>query len=163
LEWGGSIVADADAITLFRGRAAELARAKGKLLLTPHPAEMGRLLDSSTSAVECDRFGAVDHAVELTRATVLLKGARTLIGAPGQRVAVNPTGNPLLAAGGMGDVLAGIIGALAVGSDAFAAASAGAFVHGLAADQIADSRGLDRGVLAHEIADEVPAALATLL
>jgi NAD(P)H-hydrate epimerase len=163
LESGGSIVVDADAITLFRGRAQELARAKGKLLLTPHPAEMGRLLDSSTAAVESDRFGAVERAVELTQATVLLKGSRTLIGAPGRQVAVNPTGNPLLAAGGMGDVLAGIIGALAVGSDTFSAACAGAYVHGLAADQIADSRGLDRGVLAHEIADEVPAALATLL
>jgi hydroxyethylthiazole kinase-like uncharacterized protein yjeF len=163
LEWDGSIVADADAITVFGGRAEELAHRRGKLLLTPHPGEMARLLDRSTAAVESDRFGAVERAVELTQATVLLKGARTLIGAPGQRVAVNPTGNPLLAAGGMGDVLAGIIGALAVGSDLFSAACAGAFVHGLAADQIADNRGLDRGVLAHEIADEVPAALSSLL
>lgn len=163
LGWAGLIVADADAITLFRGRAAELAGAKGKLLLTPHPGEMARLLGTSTPAVESDRFGAVERAVELTRATVLLKGARTLIGAPGQRVSVNPTGNPLLATGGMGDVLAGVIGALAVGSDAFSAACAGAFVHGLAADQIAESRGLDRGILAHEIADQIPAALASLL
>jgi len=163
LEWPGLIVVDADAITLFRGRAEELARAKGKLLLTPHPGEMARLIGSSTSAVESDRFGAVERAVALTRATVLLKGARTLIGAPGQRVSVNPSGNPLLATGGMGDVLAGVIGALAVGSDPFSAACAGAFVHGLAADQIADSRGLDRGILAHEIADQVPAAIASLL
>lgn len=163
LNWSGSIVVDADAITVFRGRAQELARAQGKLLLTPHPGEMGRLLGSTTAAVESDRFGAVERAVELTRATVLLKGARTLIGAPGQRVAVNPTGNPLLAAGGMGDVLAGVLGALAVDSDSFSAACAGAFLHGLAADRVADSRGLDRGVLAHEIADQVPAALASLL
>ena len=162
LEWPGTIVADADAITHFKGRANVLASAKGRLVLTPHPGEMARLLGISTSDVEADRFGAVATAVERTRATVLLKGSATLVGSPGQRIVVNPTGHAVLATGGTGDVLTGIIAALATGAEPFRAALAGAFAHGAAAALAASSRGVDRGVLAHEIADEVPRALAAL-
>jgi NAD(P)H-hydrate epimerase len=140
----------------------ELARAKGKLILTPHPGELARLLGVSTSDVEADRFGALTTAVDRTRATVLLKGSATLIGAPGQKIAVNPTGHPVLATGGSGDVLTGVISALAAGSEPFRAACAGAYVHGSAARLAASDRGVDRGILAHEIADEVPRALAAL-
>jgi NAD(P)H-hydrate epimerase len=162
LEWPGTIVVDADAITHFKGRANVLANAKGRLVLTPHPGEMARLLGISTSDVEADRFGAVATAVERTHATVLLKGSATLVGSPGQRIAVNPTGHPVLATGGTGDVLSGIIAALATGAEPFRAAIAGAFAHGAAAALVASTRGVDRGVLAHEIADEVPRALAGL-
>ena len=99
---------------------------------------------------------------ERTRATVLLKGSATLVGAPGQKIAVNPTGHPVLATGGTGDVLTGVIAALARGSEPFRAACAGAYVHGRAAELAAARRGVDRGVLAHEIADEVPKAIAGL-
>jgi ADP-dependent NAD(P)H-hydrate dehydratase / NAD(P)H-hydrate epimerase len=163
LEWPGVVVVDADAITAFRGRAIELSRARGKLVLTPHPGEMARLIGASPAAVEADRFGALRTAVEQTQATVLLKGSRTLIGSPGQRIAVNPTGSPVLATGGTGDVLSGVIAALAVGTDPMRAACAGAYVHGLAAELVARDRGVERGVLAHEIADAVPVAIATLL
>ncbi|HEY3497051.1 MAG TPA: NAD(P)H-hydrate dehydratase [Polyangiaceae bacterium] len=163
LEWPGVVVVDADAITAFRGRAGELSRARGKLVLTPHPGEMARLIGASPASVEADRFGAVRAAVEQTQATVLLKGARTLIGSPGQRIIVNPTGSPVLAAGGTGDVLCGVIAALAVGTDPLRATCAGAYVHGLAAETVARDRGVDRGVLAHEIADAVPEVIGSLL
>jgi NAD(P)H-hydrate epimerase len=162
LDWPGTVVVDADAITHFRGRAGDLARAKGKLILTPHPGEMARLLESSTSAVEADRFGALGGAVERTGATVLLKGSSTLVGAPGQKIAVNPSGHPVLATGGSGDVLSGVIAALSVGADPFRSACTGAYVHGSAAAALAAERGVDRGILAHEIADRVPRALAAL-
>jgi NAD(P)H-hydrate epimerase len=162
LEWPGTIVVDADAVTHFKGRASELASAKGRLVLTPHPGEMARLLGISTSEVEADRFGTIATAVDRTRATVLLKGSPTLVAAPGQKVAVNQTGHPVLATGGTGDVLAGVIAALATGTEPFRAAVTGAFAHGFAAELAASARGVDRGVLAHEIADEVPKALAAL-
>jgi NAD(P)H-hydrate epimerase len=162
LDWPGTVVVDADAITHFKGRAGDLARAKGKLILTPHPGEMARLLDSSTSAVEADRFGALGGAVERTAATVLLKGSSTLVGAPGQKITVNPTGHPVLATGGSGDVLSGVIAALSIGGDPFRSACTGAYVHGRAAEELAGERGVDRGILAHEIADQVPRVLAAL-
>jgi ADP-dependent NAD(P)H-hydrate dehydratase / NAD(P)H-hydrate epimerase len=158
----GKVVVDADALAAFSGKAHELARSPGRLVLTPHPGEMARLLGSSVADVEEDRFGAVARAVELTKATVLLKGAPTLIGAPGEPIAVCPTGHPVLATGGSGDVLSGCVGALLVGSDPFRAACAAAFVHGRAAAGLALRRGVDRGVLAHEIADEVPVTIAGL-
>jgi NAD(P)H-hydrate epimerase len=162
LEWPGTIVVDADAITHFKGRVNELGSAKGKLVLTPHPGEMARLLGISSSDVEADRFGALATTIERTRATVLLKGSATLVGAPGQKIAVNPTGHPVLATGGSGDVLTGVIAALATGSEPFRSACAGAYVHGRAAELAAARRGVDRGVFAHEIADEVPRAIAGL-
>jgi hydroxyethylthiazole kinase-like uncharacterized protein yjeF len=158
----GKVVVDADAITAFAGRAEQLSRSPGRLVLTPHPGEMSRLLGVTTQEVEADRFGAVERAISLTRATVLLKGAPTLIGAPDEPIAVCPTGHPVLATGGAGDVLSGCIGALLVAAEPYGAACAAAFVHGRAAAGLALRRGVDRGVLAHEIADEVPVAIAGL-
>ncbi|HTQ04448.1 MAG TPA: NAD(P)H-hydrate dehydratase [Polyangiaceae bacterium] len=159
LGWRGRAVVDADALTAFAGRAEALAKAPGELVLTPHPGELARLLGRSTEAVEADRFGAAREAVERTGRVVLLKGAFTLIAAPGRAIAVNPTGNGLLATGGAGDVLAGVIGALSVGAEPYAAACAGAYVHGAAADLLAADLAVDRGVLAHEVADAVPRAI----
>jgi NAD(P)H-hydrate epimerase len=91
----------------------------------------------------------------------LLKGHRTLVGAPEERVAINPTGSGVLATGGSGDVLTGILAAFGTQLDPRRAAYAAAFVHGIAGERRAVS-GIDRGVLAHEIADEVPLALGSL-
>jgi NAD(P)H-hydrate epimerase len=155
-------VVDADALTLLAGRFGELRSAAGRIVLTPHPGEMARLLGSTTAEVEADRFAAVARAVSLSGAVVLLKGARTLVGAPGVQTVVNPSGTPALATAGSGDVLAGMVAALAVGLEPFHAACAAAYVHGLAGEQWASARGQDRGLLAHEIADTVPAVLAGL-
>jgi len=163
LGWPGRVVVDADALTLFRERADALAKARGKLVLTPHPGELSRLLGRTIGEIEADRFAAVREAAERTGQAVLLKGAFTLVAAPGLGIAVNPTGNGLLATGGAGDVLAGVIGALLVDSEPHAAACAGAYVHGSAADVLAAERMVERGVLAHEIADAVPRALWAVL
>jgi NAD(P)H-hydrate epimerase len=163
LEWDGVKVVDADAITAFKADASELARAAGSLVLTPHPGEMGRLLGTSAAAVEADRFGAVERAVELTRATVLLKGAHTLIGSPGHRIAVGARGSSVLATGGAGDVLCGILAACAVTAAPRDAACAAAYLHGKSGELWAARRGgADRGLLAHEVADTLPEALAEL-
>jgi ADP-dependent NAD(P)H-hydrate dehydratase / NAD(P)H-hydrate epimerase len=159
----GPVLVDADALTHLAGRLAELRSAKGRLVLTPHPGEMSRLLGVTTREVEADRFRALAEAVELSRAVVLLKGARTLVGAPGELPVVNPSGTPALATAGSGDVLSGVSGALlAALGEPFHAACAAAFVHGLAGEAWASRHGGDRGLLAHEIADAVPGVLAGL-
>ena len=158
----GPKVVDADAISHFAGRGAELLRAKN-VVLTPHAGELGRLLGMAHEDVENDRFGAVARAVELTGAVVLLKGRFSIIGAPGAMPLVNPTGGPVLATGGSGDVLSGIIAALACELSPRAAAFAGAYLHGAAGDAWAELQRSDRGLLAHELADELPRALGALL
>jgi NAD(P)H-hydrate epimerase len=160
--YDGPKVVDADAISHFAGRAGELSRAKS-VVLTPHAGELGRLLGIPYEEVENDRFAAVARAVELTGAVVLLKGRFSLIGAPGVLSVANPTGGPVLATGGSGDVLSGIIAALACELEPRAAAFAGAYLHGAAADAWAEARGADRGLLAHELADELPRTLGALL
>jgi NAD(P)H-hydrate epimerase len=162
LGWDGVKVVDADAISHFAGRLADLARAQG-VVLTPHAGELGRLLGIGADAVEADRFGAVARAVEATSCVVLLKGRFSIIGAPGTPPVLNPTGGPVLATGGSGDVLAGIIAALCCSLPPREAAFVGAYLHGAAADRWAAARGTDRGMLAHELADELPAALGSLL
>lgn len=154
-------VLDADALTHFAGRAESLRGAPGDIVLTPHAGEMARLVGGSAEAVEADRFGTLARAVALTGSVVLLKGHRTLVGAPEERVAINVTGSGVLATGGSGDVLTGILAAFGTLLDARRAAYAAAYVHGLAGER-RSLAGIDRGVLAHEIADEVPFALGAL-
>jgi hydroxyethylthiazole kinase-like uncharacterized protein yjeF len=162
LGWDGLKVVDADAITLFSGRAAELAKARGHCILTPHPGELGRLLGKSARAIEQDRFGAVRQAVELTHATVVLKGARTIIATPDMRIFICMAGNPALATAGSGDVLTGLVAALACEHPPDRAATAGVLVHALAGDRWRARTGADRGLLAGEIAESVPCILAAL-
>lgn len=154
-------VLDADAITHFAGRAEALRGAPGELVLTPHSGEMARIVGGSAADVEADRFGTLRRAVELTGCAVLLKGHRTLVGAPEEYVAINVSGSGVLATGGSGDVLTGILAAFAALLDVRRAAFVAAYVHGLAGER-RSRHGVDRGVLAHEIADEVPFALGAL-
>lgn len=164
----GTIVVDADAITHFSGRAEALSSAKGRLVLTPHPGELGRLLGKTGAEIEQDRFGAVKRAVEITGAAIVLKGARTLIGFPDEtrkacgELYVSMAGNPALATAGSGDVLTGLIAALACSMPLDWAASAGVLLHGLAADKWHERTGSDRGLLAGELADLVPGLIAEL-
>ena len=96
-----------------------------------------------------------------TTATALLKGPHTLVATPGQHIRVNPTGNAVLGTAGTGDVLTGVVGALlARGLSGQDAASAGAFVHGLAADGLRSRRA--QGWTAGDVADAIPAAVASL-
>lgn len=162
LRWPGTKVVDADAISHFRDRGAALAKASGRLVLTPHPAELARLLGGSAQDVEVDRFGALERAVHLTGAVVVLKGRHTLIGAPGHLPIVNASGCPALATAGAGDVLSGITAALCCHLEPRRAAAAAVHLHGLSAERWqARTRG-DRGLMAHEVADGVVDALAEL-
>ncbi len=162
LGWDGLKVVDADAITHFVGRLSALAEAPGQCILTPHPGELGRLLNRSGTEIERDRFGAVREAVARTQAIIVLKGARTIIATPDSRMFINMAGNPALATAGAGDVLTGIIAALACSMSPVRAACAGVLVHALAGNRWLARTGSDRGMLAGEIAESVPGILAAL-
>lgn len=137
--WPGALVLDADALTLLAGRLEALAGRQGVPVLTPHPAELARLLGRETNEVVSDRLGAAREAARRSGAVVLAKGARTVIVAPDGRALVNPTGTPGLASGGAGDVLTGVVGSLlAQGVPAWEAAAAAAWLHGRAAELAAE-------------------------
>jgi ADP-dependent NAD(P)H-hydrate dehydratase / NAD(P)H-hydrate epimerase len=163
LRWPGPKLVDADAISAFAGRAKELQGAAGQCLLTPHPGELGRLLGVTAAVVESDRFGALEQALALTGQGILLKGPHTLVGEPGNTPLVVSQGHPALATGGAGDVLSGICGALLVALPRQRAGALAALLHGHAARLWVDAQaGADRGLLAREVADYVPQALARL-
>lgn len=152
------LVVDASGLNAFAG-AAESLRGDTPRVITPHPGELARLVGGSAADINRDRLRSAQRAAAATRAIVVLKGHRTLIASPDGRVAINPTGNPAMATGGMGDVLGGAIAALlARGMEAFDAACAGAYVHGLAADILRDEVG-DTGVLASDVANAIPRAI----
>ena len=156
----GTVVLDADALTMHAGRASDLAASRAKLVLTPHSGEAARLLDTTSEKVEADRFGAARELAQRTKAVVALKGAHTLVVDPNGRTVISPIANPLLATAGSGDVLAGIIGANACSLAPFDAACVGVYLHGAAAVKWGEQGGRHRGMLASEIAAHIPDVLA---
>jgi ADP-dependent NAD(P)H-hydrate dehydratase / NAD(P)H-hydrate epimerase len=156
------VVVDADALTLVAKNLKWLQHYPAMRILTPHVGELARILDTDVPSIEANRFEALARAVSLTNAVVVLKGAYTLVGAPEQLPFVVGGPCPALATGGTGDVLAGIIGALAVALSPVKAALCGVAWHNWAASVWQRDHAMDRGLLAHELADMLPDALAEL-
>nr|MBF0221206.1 NAD(P)H-hydrate dehydratase [Desulfobulbaceae bacterium] len=157
------MVIDADAITALAREEVALSHHAPRIF-TPHPGEMARLTGKTVKEIQGNRrLISSDFAVQ-NGVVVVLKGAATVIAAPDGRVAINPTGNAAMAVGGMGDVLSGLIGALiAQGLNAWDASCLGVYVHGLAADQIVAAHDLPFGILASEVADEIPLAFREII
>lgn len=156
------IVFDADALNALSSRSATLPSAGGPRILTPHPGEFRRLIRDETSelSIESLRDQAIQMADERD-VVIVLKGHRTLI-TDGDRVTYNATGNPGMATGGSGDVLTGLIAALACqGLSPFEAAQLGVHVHGLAGDLAAERLG-QISVIASDLADHLPEAFCRL-
>ena len=154
-ETGVPVVADADALNVLAEDTSVLEDADAPLVLTPHPAELARLLAASTSDVQNERLAAVTEAARRFGCVVLLKGHRSLIAAPDGTVVVNPSGGPELATAGTGDVLTGACASyLAAGLDPFTATWSSAYVHGAAGALAAASRG-SRGVVAWDVAENL--------
>lgn len=121
-------------------------------VITPHPLEAARLLQSTTAQVQSDRLQAAQDLVDLCRCTVVLKGSGTVIAAPGQTPRINTTGHGRLAIGGTGDVLAGLIGArMAQGLSAFDAACAAVAQHGQLANDWPQNQALTASRLARRL------------
>jgi len=157
------LVLDADGLNAFAGDLDLLAGRQAPTVLTPHAGEMGRLLGISAAEVEEDRIAAVLRAAAQSRAVVVLKGRRSLIASPEGELWINTTGHPVLAGGGSGDVLTGMLGALlAQGYDALAAARLAVYLHGLAGEMLAEAQG-ERGARSGDLVGQLPAVWRSLL
>lgn len=152
---GAALVIDADGLTIFKGRTAELfAILDHDDVLTPHEGEFERLFPGLLAQ---GRGAAAAEAARRANAVVVLKGPQTVIAAPDGRLRINRNGSPWLATAGTGDVLAGLIGGLlAQRMDSFDAASAAVWIHAAAAQAFGP------GLIAEDLPERVPAVLGGL-
>jgi ADP-dependent NAD(P)H-hydrate dehydratase len=154
------VVLDADGLNAVGSHTELLNRREAPTVLTPHPGEFARLTGQDTKAVQADRRAAALAFARQHRAVLVLKGAGTIV-TDGGRIYQNTTGNPGMATGGTGDVLAGLLGALlAQGVEAFDAAVLGVYLHGRAGDLARDAVG-EASLIATDLLDHLPAAFAT--
>lgn len=161
------LLLDADALAVLAQSERSLPAGT---VLTPHPGEAGRMLGSTSVDVQTDRMRALEAMLQRRGGIVVLKGAGTLIGEADSVPSICLRGDPILAAPGTGDVLAGVIGALCgQGVPARRAAEAGVWWHAVAAERATRSPPgagrafFDRGLLASELANGLPSVLAELL
>jgi hydroxyethylthiazole kinase-like uncharacterized protein yjeF len=153
------LLVDADGLNAHAGRLELFTERRAPTVLTPHEAELARLLEIASDEVRSHRLRHAREAAERSGAVVLLKGDDTIVAVPGGPVAINPSGTPALATAGTGDVLSGLIGALlAKGLGAFAAAALGALAHALAGRVAAERFGVDH-VMAGDVIDALPRGL----
>jgi NAD(P)H-hydrate epimerase len=155
-------VIDADGLNLLTRELGRLRHAKTTPILTPHPGEMARLIGKESAAVNGDRVGIARAFAAEHRCHLVLKGARTVVATAEGEVFINPTGNPGMASGGMGDVLAGILAALlGQGFSAQDAMRLGIYLHGFVADRVAAAKG-QIGLIATDVIDGLPSGLSAL-
>jgi holo-[acyl-carrier-protein] synthase len=156
------LVLDADALNLLSEHRTILPRLSPQIVLTPHPAEFGRLSGLETSAVQQDRRGIASRFAKVWNKVVVLKGAGTVIAAPDGRVTLNPIATPALASGGTGDVLAGLIaGLMGQKLPPFEAAVTGVHLHSVAGIDLEASIGR-AGVLASDLLPQLPRVMERL-
>jgi len=144
------LVVDADALNLL-ATMGESQNRRNNWIMTPHPGEAAKLLQSTAAEIQADRFSAVKTLQQYYGGAVLLKGNGTLVaGETEQSIALCTSGNPGMASGGMGDVLSGVLGGLlAQGFELEEAARLGAVLHGEAADRAAEAG--ERGLQAMDL------------
>ena len=158
------LVLDADGLNAVAEEITVLQRKKTNLMvLTPHPGEMSRLLGTSVPDVEALRISVARDFARTYGVFLILKGARTIIASPEGSVAINGSGNPGMASGGMGDVLTGVIASLlGQGYAGWDACRLGVFLHGYAADLVAGEKG-EIGINASDVLEKLPYACNELL
>ncbi len=156
------LLLDADALNCLADDPSVLRRVKAPVVITPHPAEMGRLLGVSAGEVNADREMTAKRFAADYGVIVVLKGAGTVTAAPDGRAVINTTGNSGMATGGSGDVLAGICASLlAQGGEPFACAAAAVYLHGLAGDLAAARLG-KISMLPTDLLDALPQAFLSV-
>jgi hydroxyethylthiazole kinase-like uncharacterized protein yjeF len=163
----GPLLVDADALNLCAASpdlAARLAAHDGASVVTPHPLEAARLLGVTAPVIQADRLENARELAQRLDAVVVLKGAGSVIARPDGEVVINATGNPGLATGGTGDVLAGLIGTLlSQGWPAWEAALASVWLHGAAADRLVAAGKGPIGLTAGELPRAIRAELNALV
>jgi NAD(P)H-hydrate epimerase len=159
------LVLDADALNAYSGNLDELGKAikaqPRRVILTPHPGEMARLMGTASAEVQANRLDIAQACARQTGAIVVLKGHATLVvdGGSPEVIYKNATGNSGMGKGGTGDILAGMIGGLiAQGLHAFEAACLGVHLHGLAGDRAAEALG-EHSMVAGDLIEHLPAAI----
>lgn len=156
------LVIDADGITVLARQPEVLSKASVPVILTPHPGELSRLLSVPKEEVIEKRIPIAQKVTSTYNVYLVLKGARTLIAEPGGAVYINPTGNPGMATGGVGDVLTGMIASfVSQGLAPGQAAVAGVYLHGLAGDLACQQLGPE-AMIATDLLDKLPEAIRIL-
>jgi len=167
------VVLDADGINAYSSDAASLRNEKGQaVIITPHPGEMARLLGRTIGDVQKSRLTTAAECAEKHHCFAILKGYQTVIASPNGQIFINSTGNPGMATGGSGDILAGMVGRFVAGwnrkyhgvdmqslSDYLSAA---VYLHGLAGDLAAEEKG-EESMIATDIIPHLPAAFNRVL
>jgi NAD(P)H-hydrate epimerase len=155
------MIVDADGLRLLGELPEWPRRLPERSILTPHPGEMAALTHETVDTIQMDRLASARAWAEQWAHVVVLKGAHTVVAEPGGRAAVLPFATAALARAGTGDVLAGaIVGLRAQGIAAYEAAVLGAYLHGRAGELAAERWGVTDGVLAGDVAERLPAAIA---
>ena len=155
-------VIDADGLNNLTLEMDRLRHAKTPPILTPHPGEMARLIGKDNAAVNQDRIGIARSFALENRCHIVLKGARTVIATAEGKVFINPTGNPGMASGGMGDVLAGMLAALlGQGFSPEDAMKLGVYLHGFVGDRVSAAKG-EIGLIASDIIADLPSGMRAL-
>src|SRR5215831_579736 len=157
------LVVDADALNAFAADPDRLRGREGReVITTPHPGEMARLVGMSADEVQASRLEIARNFAVSQHVYVILKGHRTLIASPDEKVFINPTGNAGMATGGTGDVLTGMVAAwLAQLLDAEAACKVAVYLHGMAGD-LADADEGDVSLVASDLAAHIGDAIQEL-
>lgn len=156
------MVIDADGLNSLTGHPEILKKRKADIILTPHPGEMARLIGTTPKDVQENRVDCAKKFAAEFNVHVILKGARTLIAHPDGHTYINPTGNPGMASGGMGDVLTGMVaGFISQGYPPETAAHLAVYLHGRAADNLSLSKG-PYGYIASDVMDTIPKAISDL-
>ena len=157
------MVIDADGLNALAEDVTIFGKLQVPAVITPHPGELARLLGTEAGEIQSKRLEAAAEAASRWGVVVVLKGARTVIAEPDGETYINPTGNPGMASGGVGDVLTGAIGGfLAQGLGAVEAAVCGAYLHGSAGDLAAGKIG-EVGLIAGDVLQALPLAILDVL
>ncbi|MEJ2223272.1 MAG: NAD(P)H-hydrate dehydratase, partial [Desulfobacterales bacterium] len=156
------VVIDADGLNILAGHTEILKDLVTPVVLTPHPGEMARLMRTTAADVQKDRIKCARDFAEKFNVHVVLKGAGTVVAHPDGKVFINPTGNPGMASGGMGDVLTGVIaGFIAQGHSPELSAHAGVYLNGAVADSLSKNKG-PFGYLATDVMNTLPETIKEL-
>lgn len=162
-EFTKTLIIDADGINALSANIDILNRKKCSVILTPHPGEMSRLSGLSILEIQSARIKTAEDFADRFDVTVALKGEGTVVAARGGKTAVNPSGNCGMATGGTGDVLSGVVAALAAqGCTPYDSAVLGVYLHGLAGDIAAAEKGV-HGLIASDLCGALPAAFLETL
>lgn len=153
------LIIDADGLNVIAHHPDILKKIQAQVIMTPHPGEMSRLIKKSVEYIQKNRLSVAKETAKRFGCIVILKGYKTVVAEPSGKTFINPTGNPGMASGGVGDVLTGMIaGIVAQGIAPGEASILAVYLHGLAGDLAAKEKG-EYGMIASDLVEKIPYAI----